>query len=194
MSQQVDEHVLAAVVDRFETIAYDTVVQLGGRVVKMIGDEVMFVVDDIGAAVEIGLTLAETYSADEELNEVRVGLACGPTLEREADYYGPTVNLASRIVGIAFPGTVVTSDDIHEALEDDSSFTWRSLKQRRLKDIGKVSLWSVRRSGDDDGRRSAGERDRRRKAERWEQGIERLTERIGGAVRSGIPAEEPASE
>jgi hypothetical protein len=48
-----------------------------------------------------------------------------------------------------------------------------------LKDIGKVSLWSVRRAGDDDGRGSARERDRRKKAERWEEGIERLTERIG---------------
>ena len=53
---------LAAVVDRFESIAYDTVVKLGGRVVKMIGDEVMFVVDDVRPAVEIALTLAEAYS------------------------------------------------------------------------------------------------------------------------------------
>ena len=89
LSQQVDEHVLAAVVDRFESIAYDTVVKLGGRVVKMIGDEVMFVVEEVRPAVEIALTLAEAYSRDEELSEVRVGLACGPTLEREADYYGP---------------------------------------------------------------------------------------------------------
>jgi adenylate cyclase len=146
-------------------------------VVKMIGDEVMFVVEDVREAVEIALTLSEAYSEDEALSEVRVGLAWGPTLAREADYYGPTVNLASRIVGIAFPGTVVTSDEFHAALEDDSSFSWRSLKQRRLKDIGKVSLWSVRRAGDDDGRRSARERDRRQKAERWERDVERLFER-----------------
>ena len=176
LSQQVDEHILASVVDRFESIAYDTVVSLGGRVVKMIGDEVMFVVDDDRSALEIALTLSEAYSDDDQLSEVRVGLASGPVLEREADYYGPTVNLASRIVAIAFPGTVVVSDDIHAGLEADPSFSWRSLKQRRLKDIGRVSLWSVRRAGDDDGRRSARERDRRRKAERWERGIERLAE------------------
>jgi adenylate cyclase len=194
LSQQVDEHVLAAVVDRFESIAYDTVVKLGGRVVKMIGDEVMFVVDEVRPAVEIALELAEAYEKDEELSEVRVGLAYGPTLQREADYYGPTVNLASRIVNIAFPSSVVTSDEVHSALEDDPAFTWRSLKQRRLKDIGKVSLWSVRRSGDDDGRGSAKERDRRRKAERWEQGIERLSERIGGRDGPEVPEEEPAPE
>jgi adenylate cyclase len=176
LSQQVDEHILASVVDRFESIAYDTVVTLGGRVVKMIGDEVMFVVDDIPSAVEIALTLSEAYSEDDQLSEVRVGMASGPVLEREADYYGPTVNLASRIVNIAFPGTVVVSDDIHAGLEGDLSFSWRSLKQRRLKDIGKVSLWSVRRAGDDDGRGSVRERDRRRKAERWERGIDRLSE------------------
>jgi adenylate cyclase len=194
LSQQVDEHVLAAVVDRFESIAYDTVVKLGGRVVKMIGDEVMFVVDEVRPAVEIAVTLAQAYSQDEELSEVRVGLAFGPVLEREADYYGPTVNLASRIVGIAFPGSVVCSDDVHAALEDDSSFSWRSLKQRRLKDIGKVSLWSVRRSGDDDRRRSASERDRRRKAERWEEGVERLSTRLERPIAADEAVENPSSD
>jgi len=173
LSQQIDEHQLAALVDRFEAIAYDTVVRLGGRVVKMIGDEVMFVVDDVRAAAEIALSLAELYGADEELSEVRVGLARGPTLEREADYYGPVVNRASRIVNIAFPGSVVVSDEVHELLADDPDFAWRSLKHRRLKDIGRVALWSLRWAADAH-ESSARERARRRHAERQERQVERL--------------------
>ena len=116
LSQQVDDHTLAGIVDRFETIAYETVLRLGGRVVKMIGDEVMYVVTDPRRAVRIGLALAEEYAADEALSDVRVGIAYGPVLEREADLYGPVVNLASRIVNIAFPGSVVTSDEVRHAV------------------------------------------------------------------------------
>ena len=78
LSQQVDAHELAAIVDRFESTAYDVVGLLGGRVVKMIGDEVMFTVDSTDIGMEIALSLAEAYHDDESLSDVRVGLACGP--------------------------------------------------------------------------------------------------------------------
>ena len=65
MSQQISAHELAAVVDRFESIAYETIADRGGRVVKMIGDEVMFAVEDERTAAEIALTLAATYRDDE---------------------------------------------------------------------------------------------------------------------------------
>lgn len=157
MSQQISAHELAAVVDRFETVAYETIAGHGGRVVKMIGDEVMFTVDQAGPGVKIALDLSAAYHDDESLSDVRAGLAVGPVLQREADCYGPVVNRASRIVGIAFPGTVVTDDDIHAELvaeiaeeaeendEDAEPLLWKSLRARYLKDIGRVQLWSVRR-------------------------------------------------
>ena len=52
---------------------------------KMIGDEVMFTVDDGAAAAEIGLALAEGTRGADELSDVRVGMAYGPLLEREGD-------------------------------------------------------------------------------------------------------------
>lgn len=148
LSQQVDEHTLATVVGRFEEIAFDTVTSFDGRVVKMIGDEVMYVTDDPTEAVRIGLALADEYAADEALSDVRVGIACGPVLEREADIYGPVVNLASRVVHIAFPGSVVTTEEVRGAVGDDPHLTWKSLKPRRIKDIGRVPLWAVRRADD----------------------------------------------
>jgi adenylate cyclase len=141
MSQQLDEGELAAVVGRFETTAYDTVAEHGGRIIKMIGDEVMFVTDDAAAAVRIGLTLAETFAGDDSMSDVRVGIACGTLLPREGDYFGPTVNLASRIVNVAYPGSVLVSDEVHEGLAGDESFGWKSLRPRRLKGIGSVPLW-----------------------------------------------------
>ena len=93
LSQHLGEDELAAVVRRFEEISHDIVTGLGGRVVKMIGDEAMFVVDSVVAAARIGLGLAEAYADDELLSDVRVGLAVGPVLVHDGDYFGPTVNL-----------------------------------------------------------------------------------------------------
>jgi adenylate cyclase len=155
LSQQVSESALAEVVDRFEALAYDVVATEGGRVVKMIGDEVMFVVNDAVRAVRVGVSLAETYADDERLSDVRVGIACGSQiLAREGDYYGPVVNRASRIVNIARPGSVVVDEDVRQAIGDDAGFRLRALRPRYLKDIGRVSLWSVTRAepvGDADG-------------------------------------------
>jgi adenylate cyclase len=145
LSQQVSDRELAEIVGRFEALAFDAVTAHGGRVAKMIGDEAMFVVDDIGDAVDTALSLAEAYADDEVLSDVRVGLASGDVLALEGDYYGPVVNLASRIVNIAVPGAVVVSESIHEAMADDPRFVFHSLRPRGLKDIGRVRLWRARR-------------------------------------------------
>ena len=112
---------------RFEELSHDIVTGLGGRVVKMIGDEVMFVVESVADAARIGLDLADAYADDELLSDVRVGLAVGPVLLREGDYFGPTVNLAHRIVNIGNPGTVLVSDEFQAALAS----TWPATSSRR---------------------------------------------------------------
>ncbi len=148
-TQQLDEEQLADVVGRFEAIAYDVVTQRGGRVVKMIGDEVMFTADGVKVGAELALALAETYRNEEAMSDVRVGIASGPVLEREGDVYGPVVNLASRIVSIAYPGAVVVSQDIYEALVDDETYAFKTIRQHYLKDIGRVRLWTLRHESDE---------------------------------------------
>jgi adenylate cyclase len=148
LAQQVDEQELAEVVEEFASLTNDIVVARGGRIVKMIGDEVMFVVEDPMAAAAISLALADASRDAAGLSDVRVGLACGPVLEREGDAFGPTVNLASRITGIAYPGTVVVSGDYRDSLADVEGLQFRSMRPRNLKDIGRVQLWVMRREGD----------------------------------------------
>jgi len=182
LSQQISAHELAAVVDRFETIAYETVSNLGGRVVKMIGDEVMFAVPDEASAVAIALSLSETYGNDDELSDVRVGLAAGPVLQREADLFGPVVNRASRIVNIAFPGTVVCSAEVHDAMVEDPTVRWKSIGTRNLKDIGRVPLFAVRRdNGVDPPPKSSRQKAESRRAERREARVEQLHAERGKA-------------
>ena len=169
LSQHLGDQELAAVVRRFEELSHDIVTSARGRVVKMIGDEVMFVVDDVADAARIGLDLADAYADDDLLSDVRVGLSCGPVLLRDGDYFGSTVNLAHRIVNIANPGTVLMSDEFHAALmiEAPGEFTGQALRPRLLKDLGRVQLWWCGRAGQEaDGAGAAA--DRRRNV-RWER-------------------------
>jgi adenylate cyclase len=195
LSQHLSEEELGAVVRRFEEISHDIVTGLGGRVVKMIGDEVMFVVDGAVPAAHIALSLADSYADDELLSDVRVGLAVGPVLMREGDYYGSTVNTAHRIVNIANPGTVIMSDEFHTTLQEAAGdeFTAQPLRPRLLQDLGQVQLWWLGRAGQA-GQEVSGSgvaADRRRNA-RWErvaeilsdlQGIRDMGERIVTGAR-----------
>ncbi len=191
LSQHLSDHELAQVVSRFEELAHDTVVVLGGRVVKMIGDEAMFVVHTASNAAEIGLSLAEAYAGDELLSDVRVGLAIGPVLVQDGDFYGPVVNLASRLAGVANPGTVLISDELRATLEAEGAkgFTTRHLRLRTLRDIGRVQVWKVSRAGADPSAE-------RRRNVRWERlgqvvaELDELRERGERVVRGRLPASE----
>jgi adenylate cyclase len=152
LSQQLSEEELAALVSRFEDVAHDTVTARGGRVVKMIGDEVMFVTDTATDAARIALALAEAYADDELLSDVRVALAVGPVLVQDGDFYGPVVNLASRAADIAAPGSVLVSDEFHSTLLAEThasagEFAFKALRPRLVKDLGRVQLWALYRPG-----------------------------------------------
>ena len=145
LSQQVSEVELSGIVGGFEALAFDVVTAGGGRVVKTIGDEVMFTVASPKAAAEIALSLSEGTRASDELGDVRVGMAFGPVLDREGDLFGPVVNLASRITAIALPGSVVVGPDLATALEADEDYVVKAMRPRYLKNIGRVPLRVLRR-------------------------------------------------
>lgn len=190
-TQQLATSSLAEVVRRFESIAYDVIPAFGGRVVKMIGDEVMFVNDDVVSSCRTALELARRYREDEELSDVRVGLARGPVLDLDGDVYGATVNLASRIVSVAYPGSVVISEELHDAVQSDETFTFTSLRTHYLKGIGRVPLWRMRLAGDDiDGpyRTARIDRSERRRflQRNWEERNREIQERSGGSFAAAL--------
>ena len=79
----------------------------GANVVKRIGDAVMFVTNAPGVACSLALDLLEACAAA-ALPKLRVGLAFGDVMVRQGDFYGPTVNLAARLVSSAEAGTALT--------------------------------------------------------------------------------------
>jgi sigma-B regulation protein RsbU (phosphoserine phosphatase) len=143
LSQQLEEDDLAVLVTRFQSLAFDLVANSGGRIVKTLGDEVMVVCEDVHAALGIATRLTNAYAQDELLPDLRVGMAYGPVLAVQGDYFGPTVNVASRLVAIARPGDVIISDQARRALGAECEPNLTQLGPRRLKGIGWATCWSV---------------------------------------------------
>ncbi len=144
LSQLLDDDELGTLVSRFEELTHDTIAEHGGRLVKTIGDEVMFVSESPAVTARIALRLTERTGDDSVLPDARAGLAFGSVVAREGDYYGPIVNLAHRLVEIAYPGTVLASEELHDAIEDHPSFTWGRSRDRKIRDIGRVATWPLR--------------------------------------------------
>lgn len=119
LSQRVPAGDLAAVIGRFEEIAHDVAISRHGRVVKFIGDEVMFVTASPAAACDIALTLVGEFAGDAHVRP-RGGVAEGELLDRAGDYYGAVVNLASRLAEIAVPREVLVSADVAGHVADGS--------------------------------------------------------------------------
>lgn len=144
ISQELDGHELAELVVRFESVTYDTVARLGARLVKTIGDEVMFVTEDPEIALRVAHALTERTGIDDVLPRARAGLAFGPALAREGDYYGAVVNLAHRLVEIARPSSAVVSAEFAGALTGRHAFTFHRLRSRRIRGIGRVEIYAAR--------------------------------------------------
>jgi adenylate cyclase len=148
LSQVLEDDELAALVSRFEALTHDTIAQLGGRLVKTIGDEVMFVSEAPEITAKIAVRLTERTGDDAVLPEARGGVAFGSVVAREGDYYGSVVNLAHRLVELAYPGTVLASGELHDAIAGDPSFSWGRSRDRKIRDIGRVGTWPLRAGKD----------------------------------------------
>ena len=90
-----------------EQVATDAVTRRAGRLVKTIGDGVLFTTPLPDAGLSIADELVAWADADERLDGVRVGLAHGPVVWQDGDVYGPVVNLAARLCAAADGGQVL---------------------------------------------------------------------------------------
>jgi adenylate cyclase len=139
---------LAKLVETFESTASDIVVVNGGRVIKTLGDEVMFVVADAAVAAEIGLQLSEAFASEAvRVPAVRVGLAWGPALLHGGDMFGPVVNLASRCTGIARPNTVACDREFAAQMDEVDAVEAVRLRTFRVRGYGHLAPFVLRRTG-----------------------------------------------
>lgn len=122
-------HLLAFMRD-FQRRTYDIVTAQGGRVVKYLGDAIMFSAHDPVAAADIALDLVRAFGTEGE--RPRGGLAHGTVVARHGDLYGPVVNLAARLADIAVPGEVLASAPVADALAG-SPITTEAAGRREIK-------------------------------------------------------------
>ncbi len=147
LAQRLEPRELSVLVRRFEGLAADVVAAGGGRLVKTIGDEVLFTTDDPVAGAQFALSLSERLAVDPVVPDVRVGLAHGPVLRSLGDVYGPTVNLASRLTALAQPGTVVTDPATAAMLGADQELVLLPQRRRTVRGVGPLQPLLVARSG-----------------------------------------------
>ncbi|HVN12677.1 MAG TPA: adenylate/guanylate cyclase domain-containing protein [Kineosporiaceae bacterium] len=147
LSQHLEQQQLGILVQRFEGLAADVVTAGGGRVVKTVGDEVLFTADDPRPGALIALSLAERMAVDDVVPDVRVGFAHGEVLRSLGDVYGPTVNLASRLTALARPGTVVTDPGTGALLQHVPGLVLVSQRRRQVRGFGTMRLLLVARGG-----------------------------------------------
>jgi adenylate cyclase len=139
---------LTQLVDDFLAAAADIVANGGGRVIKLIGDEVMFSVRDAKAAAEIALRLSEMHERADGALPVHTGVACGPVLSHQGDLFGTTVNVASRLTDVCRPGRVLINDSMAADLAGDPRFRVRRSRIRHLKHVGNLRVYSLARRSD----------------------------------------------
>ena len=132
---------LGAQVSRFEARAFDVIAAGGGRLVKVIGDEIMVAAIDPAAGVRIVADLVAAFTHDG--TQPRGGLVFGEVLFRHGDYYGPVVNLAARLVDAAIPGEALVDRSVVEAMKDDDQ-AFEPAGRRMLKGFDEpVAVWSL---------------------------------------------------
>jgi adenylate cyclase len=148
LGEEIAPEELGAVVGHFEELA-TSVVAAPVRLVKTIGDAVMLVSPEAEPLVGQALDLVAAAAAEgDQFPVLRAGIATGPTLPQAGDYYGRSVNLASRVTGIARPGSVLVDTPTREAA-GDAGLTYSFAGDRRLKGIdARQKLFRVRREGE----------------------------------------------
>ncbi|HEX6469070.1 MAG TPA: adenylate/guanylate cyclase domain-containing protein [Streptosporangiaceae bacterium] len=144
-SRDLAEGDLARMVESFEETAADVIASHGGRLVKTLGDEVLFSAESPRIGAEIALAIGEAVAAHESIPDVRVGVAFGPVLPLMGDVFGTTVNLAARLTSIARPGTVLVDAGLATELDGSPGYELQRLVRRPARGLGLIHPYVLRR-------------------------------------------------
>jgi adenylate cyclase len=146
LTRRLAETELGRLIERFEGLAADVIALNGGRVIKSIGDEVLFVADTPAQGAAIALALQDKVAEAEDLPELRIGLAYGSILIRLGDVYGEVVNLASRLTSEAKPGRVLADRELAAALDGHPAYRLRKLRRVSVRGYSHLTPYAVQRA------------------------------------------------
>jgi adenylate cyclase len=149
LGEAVPPEELENLASRLSNLAHD-IVSPPVRFIKTIGDAVMLVSTDPVALLRTTLELLVASEKYDDFPQLRTGLASGCAVSRAGDWFGSPVNVASRVTGVARPGTVLVSESVREAIGLADGFSWSFAGARHLKGVkGEVKLFRARPANED---------------------------------------------
>jgi adenylate cyclase len=144
LSNEIGEERVGDLVEVFESRCSDVVAAHRGRIIKSLGDSVLFIVDDAVRGLDIAEGIIQVIGRDARMPDVRVGLASGSVVMRLGDVFGPPVNMAARLTAVARRNRVIV-DEATAGLLPDDQFETRRLPARPVRGFGLVEPIAVRR-------------------------------------------------
>jgi adenylate cyclase len=144
LSNEIDRADIGDLVELFEGRCHDVISRYGGRIIKSLGDSVLFVLDDAEDAVEVAEGIITVIGRDPKMPDVRVGLASGAVVMRLGDVFGPPVNLAARLTAVARRNRLIVDQATADELPVES-FESRRLPARPVRGFGLVEPVTLRR-------------------------------------------------
>lgn len=126
-------------IHEYETKTRYIVTRGGGRVVKMVGDAVLFITENLESGIDIGLQLADGELNTKADTPMRVGIAWGRVLQRFGDVFGTRVNLAARLAEKSEANTVLVDQNIAKLLEHDKKYHLEVQPETRLQGLGVIN-------------------------------------------------------
>ena len=144
LSNQLDHDRIADLVEIFESRCADVVAGRHGRVIKSLGDAVLFVNEDPIRAYDTAEGIIAVVGRDQRMPDVRVGLSTGAVVTRLGDVFGPPVNMAARLTAVARRNRIIVDESTADLLPKDQ-FEARALPARPVRGFGLVEPVAVRR-------------------------------------------------
>lgn len=145
-SSAMSAHDLAELVQTFDSVCRTVITSRGGRVVKTIGDAVLFVASDLLIAADIVCALLENLKDRKGMLPVRASLVQGGVVSRAGDIFGPPVNLAARLADVASPFSVFIDPDTAKKLvrrDREAEYGVEFALSTELQGFGKVEAWQL---------------------------------------------------
>ena len=145
LSNTLTEDKIGDLVELFESRCADVVAVQHGRIIKSLGDSVLFVNDDPIRAYDTAAGIINVIGRDPRMPDVRLGLATGSVVMRLGDVFGPPVNMAARLTAVARRNRIIIDERTAEMLPSDQ-FETRRLPARPVRGFGIVEPVAVTRA------------------------------------------------
>jgi adenylate cyclase len=148
LTRQISPSELTDLIDEFQAVTAEVVTGRHGRVVKHVGDEVMYTAERPETGADIAIELMERVAVIDGLPRLRIGMASGPVVSRFGDVYGEAVNVAARLTAHGKPGRILVDRAVAEALTGSDEYRLKARRLLKVHGYRHLPAWRLTRAAD----------------------------------------------